>query len=618
MRSIFLPLATSFLVAWSCWGVGGKLVSRRIAGVRSATAGHVLSFAVGNIVVSYLLTILGVARLFNHSVFLALSGAGMLIALTHTVKRRSVFFPKPHLHDAGLLILTPFLIPAFLLALAPPFMRDTLVYHLALPKAYLAAHGLTDIPGNFYSAFPKGQEMLWTLLLDIGGEQAPQIFSLLQHVATCLGIYVLVKSRYGAGAATLSVLGYGSTPVAAYFSGCAYVEPAMALMLVTALLTLAERKQLTTGALTVLLGATSGFLLALKYTGLLYAGLIALVFFAAQGRKDLRVPLRQTPLFALAALPGCFWLIRNLIQIGNPVFPFAYELFSGAGWDAERALSYRIYLHDYGMGRAPLDYLLLPLRLACCGRFDSMEFDGVIGPFALFFLFLAIAGAWYDRRRGQEPWLPLIGLATLVSYAFFVFGTQQVRFYLPTQILACIVAAPALSVVLRHLKGKRGLRAAATLLLASVLVFNGYHWFAELGKLGVVKPALGLEKREDFLNRRVPGYPAIAYFNRTASPQDKILCVFTGNYNYYFKYPMISDSFVEDYTLRRLLDEAGETPAAPFRQAGITHLMVNAAILAKSESLSQTQKVKFAKILKKFGTIEFEHRNYFIFKFASN
>lgn len=619
MLDSFVSVAAAVFFAWICWGVGGTLVARHLKRWPSATARHVVSFAAGNIVYSCLLSFLGAGGLFFRNLFLVLLGAGLLLALARTAKTKEENgFPKPHRRDWGILLLVPFFAPSLLMALAPPFIRDALVYHLALPKLYLAAHGLTDIPGNFYSAFPKGQEMLWTLLLSVGGDRAPQVFSLLQHLVACLGVYALIKHRYGYFAAALGALGYGGTPVAAYFSGCAYVEPAIALMLISGIMIIAERESLTPTALSVMLGAVSGFLIAIKYTGLLYAGLYGLVLLALVAGNGWRAATRHALLFALAALPGCFWLIRNLLMIGNPVFPFAFGLFGGAGWDAERALTYSIYLHNYGLGRMPLDYLLLPLRLAWRGHFDSMEFDGFIGPLAPIFLVLAIVGVWLDRRGGKNPWLPLIGTAMLVSLAFFMFGTQQVRFYLPTQLFACVLSAPVLSVLSRRLQGRRRLAGAVALLVAALLIFNGYRLCTEIKGLNLTKVALGLESREDFLMRKAPGYPAIDYYNRTAGPDQKILCVFTGNYGYYFKHPMISDSFVEDYTLRRLLDAPGENPAVPFTQEGITHLMVNSAILAKSESLNQMQKAKFATILKRFGIIEFNYGNYFIFKFTSN
>jgi hypothetical protein len=59
-------------------------------------------------------------------------------------------------------------------ALAPPTAKDTLLYHLALPKAYLAAGALVDTPYNIASYYPLGVEMhdVWAMLL--GGLAGPR------------------------------------------------------------------------------------------------------------------------------------------------------------------------------------------------------------------------------------------------------------------------------------------------------------------------------------------------------------------------------------------------------------------------------------------------------------
>src|SRR5262249_55475339 len=59
-------------------------------------------------------------------------------------------------------------------ALAPPTAKDTLLYHFALPKAYVAQHGLSFVEGNIASYIALGSEMhnVWAMLL--GGLFSPR------------------------------------------------------------------------------------------------------------------------------------------------------------------------------------------------------------------------------------------------------------------------------------------------------------------------------------------------------------------------------------------------------------------------------------------------------------
>ena len=63
-------------------------------------------------------------------------------------------------------------------ALAPAFANDALVYHLAVPKAFLQAGGLGHLPNNIYSLFPQQIEMLYLFALALGSDSLAQLTGL--------------------------------------------------------------------------------------------------------------------------------------------------------------------------------------------------------------------------------------------------------------------------------------------------------------------------------------------------------------------------------------------------------------------------------------------------------
>src|SRR5690606_1425690 len=111
-------------------------------------------------------------------------------------------------------------------------------------------------------------------------------------------------------------------------------------------------------------GVMCAFALNTKYFGALFFGWLLLW---AIGDMAKRREFQFKPLLGfclLTALLGGFYYVRNWFWVGNPVFPFADEIFGGEGWTAEMAAAYTRDQNAFGFGRGVLDLLLLPFRAA--------------------------------------------------------------------------------------------------------------------------------------------------------------------------------------------------------------------------------------------------------------
>ena len=216
----------------TCWAVGDFLRERFFRGnfKLSAIARHTLSFAAGNVFISYLLTALGFIGAFVPAVLWALffTGIGITIwriaqdfrrshisgSVIQTIREEAISrIPEDKRKEGSapiflMAILGLFFLPAILQAAAPPYVRDSLVYHLLCPKEYLKAGCLLHIDGNLFSAFPKGHEVLMTLLLAISGDRAAQGFSILQQIAAIGSVYSLDSlNELGLGRQCSALLG---------------------------------------------------------------------------------------------------------------------------------------------------------------------------------------------------------------------------------------------------------------------------------------------------------------------------------------------------------------------------------------------------------------------------
>ncbi len=632
----------------TCWAVGDFLRERFLqeSFKLSTITRHSLAFSIGNVVLSYLLTALGFIGAFYPTVLWTVFFTGIGITIWRIVGelRSSIYSisinqtirekidkmsanEKKEEHVVSiflLLMIVLFFLPAILQAAAPPYVRDSLVYHLLCPKEYLKAGRLIHIDGNIFSAFPKGHEVLMTLLLAISGDRAAQGFSIVQQVAATGSVYGLARLTGGSWSAFLCTLGYATIPPVMYFTGCGYVEPALIMTFVGCLLVLvlslrSGREEKTVESMgfgpILLIGFLAGWMPALKYSGLIYLGLIGLTLLWSQRKVLPKKGLSMIGVFSLSSAPGLCWMVWNWTILGNPVYPMAWVLFGGEGWDEARALAMSQYLDIYGMGRNLLDYLVLPWRLAFSGRFDTICFDGAIGPFLILFVILAAASAiLLVRRRLIESMVKEIGLMFVVSAAFFVFGTQQTRFWLPSQMLACAFAAPSVELLVNWARRKQSIKILLFLVLIGSLAWNIWFLGKQFLKIGFYRPVLGMEQEKDFLIRKVPGYAVLEFINQNLPPRSYLLCVWTGSYGYYLNRKYYSDTFIEDITLKDFIhaSASGEELSQRLTQAGFTHLFLNLSLSGKN--MEQGEQVILDDFLRE-GTHElFRYQNYGVFE----
>lgn len=658
----------------ACWTVG-DIVLRGFLGknvVLPPLARPSLAFAAGNVAMSYLLTLIGFIGGFVPAVLWAVFLGGIGIAIWHIVGEFKEYIRSwsvnPVRNSCGasnsagiilgpnsaaeqrslisngvnqtiqeqtgkkeklvlyllMVIIGLFTIPAILQAAAPPYVRDSLVYHLLCPKEYLKVGHLVHIEGNMFSAFPKGHEVLMTLLLSISGDRAAQGFSILQQIAAIGELYSLASLMAGPFPAAICTIAYATVPPVMYFAGCGYVEPALLMTLGGSLLVLflsfrlgrnMNRNGSTDLGHISLLGFLAGWMPALKYSGLIYLGLLGFILMWSNRKVSSMKALSMIGVFSISAAPGLCWMAWNWVDLGNPVYPMAWFLFGGRGWDETRALAMSQYFDIYGMGRNLSDYLILPWRLAFSGRFDTIRFDGAIGPFLILVMVLAAASAILVlRRRLVDSMVKEIGLMFVVSAAFFTFGTQQVRFWLPSQMLVCGFVAPVAGLLVNSVRHRRTLRMLLVLLVIASLAWNAWFLGLQFLKIGYYKPVLGTEQERIFLTRQVPGYPILEFANRNLPVHSCVLCLWTGAYGYYIDRLYYSDTFIEDITLKRFIDtsRSGKELSRRLSEAGFTHLLFRLSVSVKN--MGSQQQVIFIDFLKK-GSVElFSYQDYSIFE----
>lgn len=421
------------------------------------------------------------------------------------------------------------LLAALWMCLVPPHQYDSLVYHLALPQAYLREGRLFAPPGIVYSHFPQNGEMLFSLALLLGSDLLSQMYMWLATVLSVWWIFLLGRREAPMNAVALAAIFIATHSALLLLSSTTYVEPLVMLWITAAALSFERWRGLAAAG-----GGPRGWLvLSALFTGLAlgtkyYAGIGAAAFglrllfaWALDRRKERAVDL----VLFTAIVSALFtpWLIKNWVCVRNPVFPFLYKWFenTGTGWNAELAAGYFSVLVEYGhaggffQSLVSLPILLLrnPLRFG-----GGMDVLGDLGWTIT--LWLLPLGAWAAAKsrslRGLLLFCALWGAAWFSTGVVLRFLTVLV----PVLALLGACGLVALWASLARwsrvvLAGSLGLMTAAHLFL-----FVYVHATFDSGST-----AFGLETREAFLARRLDYYACADWVRGNPIENDKILIV---------------------------------------------------------------------------------------------
>lgn len=307
-------------------------------------------------------------------------------------------------------------------AIGPEYSSDGSTYHLALVAEYLRKAHFPIITTNFYASLPEGLEMLFLAAFSIGRHSAAALVHLLFLFALS-SAFILFGLRFQVAKAAIGamVLFYLS-PIVGFDASVAYNDVALAAATFATFYALqlwAARRE--NDRLLILAGLLAGFAGAIKYTGF-FAPAFAIVFVIWVGRSDFKkYKTRLAFVIVPAALLISPWLIKNAIEVHNPVSPFANRLFRNPYTHISFEEEYRANMtHHNGVTRAEI-----PLEVT----FSGARLQGIIGPvFLLSPLALFALGSPVGR--------PLI-----FGFLFFFlpyFSNIGTRFLIPSLPFLCL------------------------------------------------------------------------------------------------------------------------------------------------------------------------------------
>ncbi len=473
---VWLTAGWLLLLAWGL----GRLVCRmagradgRLDGSASPLIGSdrtsrfVLATGVGLATLSLLTLACGLLGMLERRLLIGIPAAALAceLALWWRAKRSSTVDLEPSSGqptssgNSGRVLLFPlaviwligcvamlFLFFQFAGASLPSIDFDVKEYHLQGPREFFEQGRITRLPHNVYTSFPFLTEMLslaGMVLADDWWWGALVGKSLLAAFAplTALTLFAAGRRWWSTGTGLAAAMIYLTIPWTTRVSIIAYAEGGLCFFMAATLLAVSlaverTRSSEPAGGAWLLAGLMAGSGMACKYTGLVQVVIPASVALVAsvvvvrgawpvdRRTEANRAGLRMAALFGLGlALTIGPWLLKNLVETGNPVYPLGYTLFGGEDWDEPDNIKWRAAhsSSDYSPSslagglldvvsrndwQSPLVFGLAPLAVLV-----SLRRRQVVCLWLLVaWLFLSWWGLTHRLDRFWVPMLPVVSL----------------------------------------------------------------------------------------------------------------------------------------------------------------------------------------------------------------
>lgn len=456
---------------------------------------------------------------------------------------------------------------------------DSLAYHLAVPKLWLQHGQIDHISFIHHSNFPFLVDNLYLFGLQWGGAAGAKAFSPCYVFFGCLTIFGLVRQWFGKPAAWWSTLAVIGIPTVLWESGTAYIDAAHGIWAGLGIL-LAARWSATQNKSELALACLClGCAAASKYTGLqtVFAVSLCIALFHLRS-NGARFSIQKAALVGVVSIAMASpWLFRNVVNTGNPVFPFFYEKFGGKNWDQFSADIYRDEQQTFGVGRTEtgrdwgqIGHAVLGLGFQPGRYTNPRQTEGGGFPTgALGFVFLASGIAWClsgKVKRFEGFVLASVGISFLMWFAL----SQQSRYMVNVAIPLAVLVGPA---VVRLQIGK-----LLAVLTASQLAYGQWmvYEIAVKAKLPVV---LGQKSVEEFHKTNGPSF-ALSAPRINELVKDGRVALFDEVFGFYLDVPYFwaNPGHSTEIPYASLTTEANF--ASAMKALGITHCFINLSLMA--------------------------------------
>lgn len=454
----------------------------------------------------------------------------------------------------------------FLECLLPVWDYDALLYHLEVPRQFLAQGRFYFDPETLRSAYPYLGEMLFLTGIAFDLDSVAKLVSFTYAILFVLSSYAFSRRYFGPDAAYTTAGILIGAPAFWMWSTWASIDFAWAayeFWSVYAVLLWNLDEKRNPQKWLILAGVMSGLAASTKYLSI-PSLLIVAVLIAWKSLRGSNQPVKNAIsnliYFGLAAgIVAGAWYIKNWILTGNPVYPLA---FGGPGWDPLENQILNDYVYSFGVGKSWSDFLLLPYNVyAFQDHFATIGLE-IIHPI----LWLAFLFPFFWKPAHKYD---LIIAYTALGFVLWAVNSQVIRFLIPLTAFLAILAGAVMERFPTLLKNILRIGLIGGFMLFS-LIFQ-ISWLQKNDSWGYLA---GEKSASEYLQEMNYDFPALQYAQKTLDATEKVLLLWDGR-SYYCDARCIPDDEQSTAVKLALGSPSPEALAKDLRRQGITHLMMS-------------------------------------------
>ncbi len=507
-----------------------------------------------------------------------------------------------------------------ILAWVPPVSRDALTHHLYVPKLYLKAGCIHEIPHISFSYYPQLLDLLYIIPLYFKNDILPKYIHFSFAIAASVMIYLYLKKKFDKRTGLAGSFFFLTIPVIVKLSVTVYVDLGLIFFTFASIVYLFKWKNSELKWRYLMVSGTfTGLAMGTKYNGILSLITLTLLLpllIPKQQRKALKSFLYPVA-FALIALSVFSpWMIKNYLWTGNPLYPVYKmkiqlpeentETEKPAHNNNKKKRMNHLLIRKHVYHEKWWETLSIPVRIFFQGEDDNPAlFDGRLNPFLFIIPLILLFLVSIDKKKMDVEIKFLILFSTLYVILVFLKTDMRIRYVSPIIPPLVIVYAAGIHKIreyftFRLIIHEKFINLGIVLIFCLSLSVNLTYAKALFLHINPVNYISGKTSRTEYINRFRPEYGIIEYLNKHVADDSKVLALFLGNRGYYFKNEV---RFNKELFFNLIKSDVDETEIVHhLKQNGFTHLIVGFDLFKKwiQNNLKQEESIK----LKKFFDIQ--------------
>ena len=397
------------------------------------------------------------------------------------------------------------LVPIFSVPLTPPYRSDEIQYHLPYALRFLELGAIEPDLYLRYPFFTLNINLLYSLALMIGDDISPHFMHFMMGLLVAFNLYSVALRIAGPIVAFSCTLLFLVLPSISLLYSTAFIDLGLACFIFSSIACISYTQKKHHSSLIICAAFLFGIALGSKYLALLYVPLMcAWTYFYSRNTRSV------FQFFWVAWVVGLPWYLYNIVHTGNPISPFAGEIFGFWPWNQEDMIGQIKSFEGRGFGYSISSLLMLPYNLVV----NHWKFSSPGTPLILMIVFPGFFFLpWIDNK--VKPF----GVLLLITILIWFFSAQSLRYlvaFLPIWCFFCVwLLENAILYLGRHLLRFRSLKAISNRmpLISSIMVLASVLFYYSDNRM-LVSPNKAhdlIENRESFLRLRVEEYGLVEY-----------------------------------------------------------------------------------------------------------